>query len=218
MSEHDSDSDYSSQLDEEHSLASRICHNLATSKFDARGHDFLPENYMEELITEDAIRTELGLGTDSTRIVESQQNLVEWIHSEAKKVFAIAAYCSLGPTGMLASMEQFKRCNFNNESLPIDNLRNPNGRTLPRHFRSRDKIWNSQRLYTFWEHQWKFLVPVFDTKTYNYNLESECIFPFIWKDERPKQGAFGCVYKVRIHPAHQERQLKEVRASLSLLF
>jgi hypothetical protein len=52
--------------------------------------------------------------------------------------------------------------------------------------------------------QWEFLAPVFSPDEYSYNLPSECILPFTWKDPKPKEGAFSAVYRVKIHAAHQK--------------
>jgi hypothetical protein len=201
------DSDDSSQ--EEEDLENRICNLLATSKFDAREQHFLPDNCINDLITKDTIMKELELDDDPEHITEDQRRLVEWIQSDAKKVFAITVQCSIGVNNMLASMLKFQKHKFNNECLPVDNLSRQSRENLPAHFRS--NRWTSKRLHSFWEHQWKCLTPVFSMDMYNYNLSSECIFPFTWKDETFKEGAFSCVYKVKIHEAHQKHEFNEVR-------
>lgn len=188
------------------SLADRIFNSLAWSKFDAQDKPFLPIDCIESLITKDAIRKELGLDNDST---VTQEQIVDWVYGEARVVFAITVQCDIGLENTLESIGSFRQSNFSNASLPIDNPRTTSLQEWSRHFS--DKIWTSPRRYRFWENQWTFLTPVFATDKYNYDLSSECILPFIWKDETVKEGAFSCVYRVRIHPAHQRHEFREVR-------
>lgn len=192
------------------SLANQIFNSLAWSKFDAQDKHFLPIDCIESLITKDAIRKELRLDNDST---VTQEQIVDWVYGEARNVFAITVQCDIGLDNTLESIKSFQKSKFNNASLPIDNPRTASLQEWSQHFC--DKVWTPPRRYRFWENQWTFLTPVFATDKYNYNLSSECILPFIWKDETVKEGAFSCVYKVRIHPAHQEHEFKEVRAPWS---
>src|SRR5262249_36053604 len=130
------------------------------------------------------------------------------------RVFATTIQCDIGPDDTLRSMTSFRKSSFNDASLPIDNPRRAFDLERPRHFRP--NIWTTTRLYRFWENQWKFLTPVFAIDKYSYDLSSECILPFTWKDGASKEGAFSCVYKVHMHPAHQKHEFNEVRAPQSL--
>jgi hypothetical protein len=195
---------------EDEDLENQICDLLATSKFDALDQDFLPDDCIEQLITKDNIRKELGLDSDRKSLTDSQEQLIEWIHGEAKKVFAITVQCGLKSGELLTSMEMFQKCEFNNRSLPVENPRG-SSREPPPHFRP--KVWNRIRRYNFWKHQWKCLIPVFSTDEYDYDLSSECILPFIWRAETFKEGAFSRVYMVKTHNAHQKHdELYEVKA------
>ena len=221
MSDNDSISDYNSEPEEqrlaEQQLADRIFSKLVTSKFDLRAHDFLPDDFIEELITKDAIQIVLGLGTGSAPISAKEKKFVDWIHSKARRLFAIIVYCGLVQDEITKSLKKFRVSEFTDGSLPIEKPRGSEGQALSRQFYFMPGFWNAPRLGSFWDHQWKFNVPIFDVDTYNYDLPSESIFPFTWKDESVKEGAFSCVYRVRIHTAHQKHELEDVRTSASSL-
>ena len=190
------------------SLADQIFHSLTPSKFDDREQLFLPDDCIVRLITKDAIRDMLGLGSNST---SSQEQVVEWIYREARRVFATTIQCSISLSDVLKCMTTFQKRGFSDASLPIDNPRRSSDQEWLRHFRPKS-VWTPIRLYCFWENQWKFLTPVFAMDRYDYDLLSECIFPFTWKDPTFKEGAFSCVSKVKIHSAHQKHEFDEVRA------
>jgi hypothetical protein len=208
------DDDWDNSSEDEQNLENRICTSLATSKFDAPEQEFLPENCIEDLITRDTIRKELRIDEDPANRTNDVEQLVEWIHGEAKKVFAITVQCHIRENGIVAAMSRFRTFAFIDKCLPVENLSRQNRQTLPPHFYS--KHWISTRLFRFWEQQWKCLAPVFDVNTYTHDLSSKHLFPFIWKDESFKEGAFSCVYRVKIHPAHQKHKLDEVRTPWSL--
>jgi len=187
-------------------LNRQIFRSLVWSPFDA-GKPFLPHDSIGVLITKDVIRKVLT-SDDGSKAPEGE--LVDWIHRTAAKIFAITIQCDIGWDKTLKSMRSFQQLEFNDESLSIDDPRSTSDQEQPQPFL--DRCWNPQRRYRFWEYQWRCLSPVFAADQYDYDLSSECILPFIWKDERVRVGAFSSVYRVKIHPAHQEHELKDVRA------
>jgi hypothetical protein len=196
-------------LPPQRSLSNQILNKFAKSTFDGRPQDFLPDDCISGLVTEDTIKEELQLNGSNS---DEDKELVEWIHTKANKVFAITVQCDLETRYTLTSMKMFKYYGFDNSSLPIENPRPAPGASQspqPNYFHP--SIWVMAKLYRFYESQWKYLAPVFAKDGYTYDLSSECILPFIWKDEVVKEGAFSCVYKVKIHPAHQKRSLNEGR-------
>jgi hypothetical protein len=182
-------------------LENQICDRFAISKFDNLDQDFLPNDCIEQLVTTDNIMRELEFNDDKFPATDNQKEIIAWIHTDAKTVFAISVQCSLSSSELLSSMELFQKCGFNNGSLPIENPRGRVGEPPP-HFCSR--VWTRARRYNFWKNQWKCLTPVFSPDQYDYNLSSECILPFTWKAETFKEGAFSRVYEVTIHKAHQK--------------
>lgn len=195
------------------SLADRILKSFEASTFDARRQDYLPHNCITTLITPESIANELKL--DSLEIDTSvKEQFVNWILTAASKVFAITVECDLGENKLLTSMIDFQESNFTDQRLPIKSPRRPTGSTqppVPTPKQFDPDIWTTFRLYNFYEKQWKYLAPVFSAHQYEYNLTSECIFPFTVIDKRDG-GAFSSVYRVKIHPTHTEHSnIQEVR-------
>jgi len=202
----DSDSDDLDlvQVNSRDSLANKIIESLETSKFDARAQDFLPANCINNLITRKVIADELELHKNARKDQAWQRKFIDWIFRNARKVFATVIQSSdRGSSITMNIMIQFRRAKFDDRLLPIGNPRAPPGvMSQSRPFDPR--WWDSPRLYNFYIRQWEFLAPVFSPDKYSYNLPSECILPFIWKDPKPKEGAFSAVYRVKIHAAHQK--------------
>ncbi|KAF2188522.1 hypothetical protein K469DRAFT_565361, partial [Zopfia rhizophila CBS 207.26] len=192
------------------SLALQILSSFESSTFDARPQDYLPENCFVELVTLEAIKEELefdGLELKYPKLDKKwQETFLKWVLEKSKKVFAITIQCDRGPLDTLKTLHRFQKSQFEDARLPIDDPR-----TLPQPTPDFDpNLWDNFKLYNFYERQWKCLAPVFGPNKYDYNLSSECIFPFIKGGGMPKEGAFSSVHKVKIHPAHQKHQLNEV--------
>ncbi|KAF2176066.1 hypothetical protein K469DRAFT_700459 [Zopfia rhizophila CBS 207.26] len=189
------------------SLANRILASFESSTFDRRPQDFLPQNCISDLVTFDSIKEELKLDDLAKFDGEWKEKLVEWVLAKAKKAFAITVQCDREPLTTLQTIVRFRKVHFNDSNLPIDNPRNPTN-SIPSTESSSSyfdpKLWDTFRLYNFYEKQWKCLAPVFSPSQYTYDLSSECIFPFILDGGIRKEGAFSSVYRVKIHPAHQK--------------
>jgi hypothetical protein len=57
----------------------------------------------------------------------------------------------------------------------------------------------------FYSEQWWLKAPVFDTLGKHYELEDDCVLPFIEDEEiNVNSGGYSDVWGVRIHPAHQK--------------
>jgi hypothetical protein len=81
----------------------------------------------------------------------------------------------------------------------------PPADTFPMRLLMKNDLWNRVKLDNFRDKQWKCLVPVFSGDRYTHNLRYDnYIFPFTKENENPKIGAFGFVYKVRVHSDHQK--------------
>jgi len=208
--EEDSDEMDVSEVEYQDSLANRIIMSFVKSTFDARGQDFLPESCIDELITFDAIRKELELDDLAKKLPKLnlpwQNKLVQWILKHARKAFAILVQCDRGPDITRQTLMRFRKGNFDDSQLPFDNPRLPTGVALPRPWEDLFDLssWNVFRLYKFYDAQWGCIAPVFGPLTYNYDLSSECILPFIKAGIKLKEDAFSAVYRVKIHPAHQK--------------
>lgn len=75
---------------------------------------------------------------------------------------------------------------------------------------TRSPVWKMSRVYEFYKKQWQFLSPVFKTSQSNYDLDEHAILP-LNKRGSTKEGAFGVVYKVKIHDGHYEDTEELVR-------
>ncbi|KAH9909794.1 hypothetical protein F4778DRAFT_14888 [Xylariomycetidae sp. FL2044] len=189
------------------SLADRICLSLVECRFGPVNTNFLPEDRIDKLVTECAIRDELALHTTlpnmSTDEDKSMTELIQWTVKHAKKVFTILVHCRVQGEELLQSVLGLHR-RFTDHQLPIIWT---NHDILPPEF---EEIPGKIELVAmFCDLQWKFLAPVFTPKRYEYNLSGKCIFPFIESDPKPKEGAFGCVYKVKIHSSHVKHDIDE---------
>ena len=192
------------------SLEDRLLKSFVRSTFDSRTQDYLPEGQIAELVTVDTIRQELDLdnldASTASRFGQSRQaELLEWIILSASKLFAICVECGIRPRrNILATFLRFKKYAFGDHSLPIpppEDNRGPtatNSSDLIFH----EQVWTRLNLYNFYDKQWKYLVPVFGTDQYDYDLASNCILPFSKSTKNNKAGAFSTVYEVKVHPNH----------------
>ncbi|KAL3299014.1 HET-domain-containing protein [Colletotrichum asianum] len=189
---------------------------LIESKFDTR-QEFLPEKDIGKIITRNAIHQELFRGKE---VAGHDEDLITFIDTRAKKVFATAYYVLVGDEkSLLNTMIYFQSCEFTDESLPIENLQVPRTQEacqtkesqarLPSPFdRIVDpqlrRIWARIKVRKFYQNQWKFLAPVFSSKKFHYILPVGSVLPFVWVNKIVKEGRFSRVHEIRIHEDHQE--------------
>ncbi|KAI8268068.1 hypothetical protein K4K58_006158 [Colletotrichum sp. SAR11_239] len=183
------------------------------SKFDSRRREFLPEGYIDKVISRSAIQDELFFGK---KLDSDNKSLIDFIHDHAKKVFA-TAYCALGSnagSSLLDTMDYFRRLNFTDGALPINDIQKADetrkAKTkLPFPFDFSDdsrlqSVWRRMPVRSFYQHQWKFLAPVFSREKFHHTLHPDAILPFIWKGIVTKEGRFSKVHQVKIHKGHQK--------------
>ncbi|KAE8454271.1 hypothetical protein EG329_005196 [Mollisiaceae sp. DMI_Dod_QoI] len=181
--------------DTEDSLEDQIVNAFVESQFpvDVAKQQFLPHGELDRLITQDAVVQQLNIDYDA----DSQ--LIDFICLSAKMVFANALISSLHGKGLREAMKRFKDLGFCDKSLPVG----PELEQL-----TPMPPWNRMKRRYFIENQWRFLAPVFPSPDPNKDLklvlEPEHILPFTHVDEQRREGTFGNVYQVTIHPSHQE--------------
>lgn len=166
-----------------------------------------PRGVLHNLITEDAVAHELN-----TKIA-TQQELIKFICQSAEKVFASAILATYTGKDLRKSMSRFKTLGFSDASLPVtraDFDRIVDGDRVLR------KLWTNIKKGYFVDKQWIFLAPIFPDPE-NLTEEKlklvflqEHIFPFTFVHETRREGSFGFVYQVTIHPSHQESIMKKV--------
>jgi len=182
-------------------LSDQIINRYLKSKFDPEDKMFLPEGCIKELVTLEAIGKELLDEKDQS---EPKKNVVDFIYDKAKKVFAISVISHLRGKDLRRAIQAFKRNNFTDESLPVTK------EYMTQHFGG-SSTWSLLRIHTFCREQWSFLAPVFSQQNFKVNLEPDHILPFTVKSDLVKEGAFGQVFQVEIHPAHQKDSIFNVR-------
>lgn len=168
---------------------------VAAAGLDGRQNDFfLPRGSLDEILTRDVLLEDFDLeaaGADGSD--DRHEELIEFILQRAKTLFAICVMIDLG--NLLRAMAAFKQANFSDQNLPV----------------SREDIfglscfselaWRHSDKFKFLETQWTFLAPVFSRM--QINLEPEHILPFTSLGKEVKEGTFGRVYQVTLHPSHQ---------------
>jgi hypothetical protein len=169
---------------------------LVRSGFGDNEELFLPKGCIDSLVTKEAIKDELE---------DADDNLVHFIVSRAKKVFAIALLCNVDGSKLLKAMESFKAHEFCDEDLPIKCPRAGfrDFEAAPPAFST--SAWRKDvAIFSFWKVQWQFLAPDFSTNAFRHTLSATAILPFTWRDNTVKEGTFGKVFQGQIHEGHQE--------------
>ncbi|KAI8217494.1 Mitogen-activated protein kinase kinase kinase YODA [Colletotrichum sp. SAR 10_86] len=113
--------DSGSESDGPQTLGDQLLVYLVESKFDYSRREFLPEGYIDKVISRSAIQDELFFGK---KLDSDNKSLIDFIHDHAKKVFA-TAYCALGSnagSSLLDTMDYFRRLNFTDGALPINDI------------------------------------------------------------------------------------------------
>ncbi|KAF2496438.1 HET-domain-containing protein [Lophium mytilinum] len=211
------DEDFLFESSPSSTLEDRLLKSFVASTFDSQRQSYLPEGRIVELVTAESITEELELDhldpSTAAKFDQSRQaELVDWILNGARKLFAICVECGILPRrNMLATFLRFRKYGFDDKSLPI---RNPRDNSRPTASNSPDpvfheQVWSMFKLHNFYEKQWKYLVPVFGSNQYDYDLPSDCILPFQTDRDDTGQGAFSSVYKVKVHPDHMRLENSE---------
>lgn len=197
------------------SLLTRISKSFKSTKFDTRPDEFLPQSAISELVDRDAIIRELWEpGKDLT---DDDKNLVQWIQNDAPQLFLTMIYSRTPDIDSCSrkcmSMKLFRKHDLSDDRLPlthtVDFLCTPSTDDEERNCRN---IWNEGMEFYFKPSQWKFVVPVISSTKFTYSLQPGQILPFTVVDDVVKGGAFGRVYRVKIHPSHIDHDIGEVRA------
>jgi hypothetical protein len=182
---------------EDESLEDQIINSYETSRFPPgnKPQEFLPRSQLDRLLTVSSITNKLFVDVDTT--------LVQWIFRSSRKVFAIAVMCGLAGRALLKAMEEFRKVDFVDESLPLSKDTQAQiacFSTTP---------WRGLKSHNFLTQQWIFLAPIFSKRNFGMDLALEYILPFTSVSSEVKEGHFGRVYRVKVHPSHQENSYQE---------
>ncbi|KAH5594453.1 hypothetical protein HBI24_006400 [Parastagonospora nodorum] len=175
------------------------------------GAEFLPRHALEKILTEDRLRREF----DANGFEDSQQ-LALYIHTHAKKVFAILILL-----GLERSMPQLACQKFKDEYLPLVSTDGcmtsssgiPQDHPALRPFGE----WQTSDIERFCTNQWLALAPTFDTGK-DYEFDSSVILPFVEaRTIERSTGGYGRVSQVKISPDHLPSQTKSSFFALKTL-
>jgi hypothetical protein len=202
-------------------LSDQIVEKYDTSKFDPEEKYFLPAGYVEQLVTLEAIIKELDdkdcLESEDLdlflRLPESdkKKKVVDSVCKKSKTVFAITVVSGLRGPPLGMTMRRFMTREFSDDSLPVtETLLNDLIQPLVNRW-GESSGWSKTRRHIFLQEQWRFIAPIFSQKNFKVDLKLNHILPFIAKSSSGKEGAFGQVYMVEIHPAHHKDPVKNVR-------
>ncbi|KAJ4355614.1 uncharacterized protein N0V89_003634 [Didymosphaeria variabile] len=148
---------------------------------------FVPHQDLFQLLTLDAIRSSLSVAKSISP--ERLQGLSQKIFVSARRVYAILV---LG--GNEQEIIRFIE-NDNLQNSPIDHR-------LPI---SREDLETLVPKISgeFYEKQWEFCAPIFIKETEHRILDMFTVLPFV-KQEFIASGGFGIVYRLQLHPSHQD--------------
>ena len=200
-------------LDDEdgESLADALNHVSVQSRFDKTPHRFVPQRYIDSLITRSAIRDSLFEKGDN--VDEDDEALIDYILRDAKRLFAITVLTGFKKLNSTCNaMFMFRDRGFTDRYLPLEDLPSANNEQpydddAPPMDISAHKLgaigkpWTQAKIRTFCHEQWKLLAPVFSTNEDNHDLTIHTI-PFIATNNEASEGSFGFVRKYIVHPDH----------------
>lgn len=197
---------------------SDLSHRCCSHFPDGFAHWFVPQSRVIELLTPSRIYEELEFNLNSSSDIDD--GIVDYIYTSAKLLFCITLSARLCGNGLYEAMRTFHQGGLKDTDLPISGKKYPEllvpGKdfiTLTKHNSFKTKAWiNNLRACTdFTTGQWQYLAPVFTSSSETMDLEEHQIMPFTEVGSIRKQGTFGNVYQVTIHPSHQKNPLRKVR-------
>ncbi|RDW56476.1 hypothetical protein BP5796_13117 [Coleophoma crateriformis] len=184
-----------------------------------KGHAYLPVGQLRVIMTKRNICEELSrqlekgerlgeieaLAAEICRDTQTMRNGKPAIQS-FRKVFAVLLL-----VGKAASIRGFIDEDVGDLDLPLIKITHRNRRAILCRSDKRPLLctetWGSFDTAEFVEKQWRLLAPYFNQDTPNkakhFRFEPNHVLPFLHQDSNEvKEGAYGRVYMVRIHPQH----------------
>lgn len=179
---------------------------------EGEGRYFLPADAMEKFITIESIETELERSHAS--LLPSHTR-----HQVAVKILSVASrlFCILVLVQKAHFVCDFLRGDIDDNDLPFGRDDKARKRRRPGNFRLCSKLlpnkplecmsqWRSKWIKDFSREQWSVMTPHFrnGSSVQHYVFDDNSVFPFTRDEERNdvKEGGFGTVWEIEIHPAH----------------
>ncbi|GKT66528.1 hypothetical protein ColTof3_13867 [Colletotrichum tofieldiae] len=178
-------------------LSARIWRDVKKSVFGDQEREFLPERYLDSIITRQYVIDAFDLSQEE----DFNNELVVYTFSEAKKIFATTVHVLdwLAGSGLRDVMKDFMACGITDKRLPIKLTDFAVATPLKS---GRNIIWTPKRCKDFDQHQWTYLAQVFCTKDIHYTLDQRCILPFTARVGDDDAGSYGQVSGYKICREH----------------
>lgn len=180
----------------------KIENSLILGKID-KDKEFMPEGQFSKLVTKDELKSLLPSASSS---------LIDFVCRRLRRVFLIIVICRSESDNLLPLIQSCQDSGMTDDHLPIENIaRNRTCKSFNRnsggsctHDSALDffhKDWKSLTIKRFFEAQWTFCSPVFNSE-HQPELEPHVTLPFTWVSETIEQGHFSQVREAMIHPDH----------------
>lgn len=196
-------------------IAGTFCYSVFPEGTNAR---FIPAGCAETLFTEPSVTSELyseeileisnpSRASNDAHTRTFDDELINYVVTSAKKLFIISIISGVTSTKLRSAMLVFKKQCFGDKDLPIleaDVILYPSCFVNKR-------PWTNLTKENFKRDQWGLMLPVFSVDFMRSELRAEAILPFIRVASERKEGTFGAVHQVTIHPAHQKKPMRKVR-------
>ena len=150
------------------------------------GQKFIPEADFRRVLASILIRSIVNALVP----FYSADDFMEFIFEDAPKIFSILV--------LINRADCIDRFLYYDQlqSRHVDNL-------LPLTIDALDEIFDTRvAVNEFYDKQWEFCAPVFSGRILPRTLARPMILPFLHESSLA-QGAFSCIYKLDIHPAHR---------------
>ncbi|KAI1480201.1 HET-domain-containing protein [Daldinia eschscholtzii] len=169
---------------------------------------YIPAQTFDGLVTEEAVQRAI-------RAIPESDKTLRHIFDNARKVFS--TLIAMGGGCTLKTIQKCVEFKFCDDNLPIIYSKE-DGILSYKSFKNGDYVecpaateffsdWEAADVGRFCDTQWKFLVPVFDSRQFNYVLRKECLLPYEEIPGNKKDSYFSTVTKVRIHEEHINSEL-----------
>lgn len=164
-----------------------------------RDLQFSPHGSLDSIITATRVGEILtGTGHNSA---PQNKGLIEYVLRKATKLFAIVLWIDFRGERLTTTMASFYHNRTCDQDLPVDLevLETSSKFSVCR-------SWKDIYKTNFLTSQWMFLAPRFAVEDAVKRLQfhPKIILPFkmVKTDQTPSEGAFGTVWRVKIHPSH----------------
>jgi hypothetical protein len=152
---------------------------------------FYPDGCLDYIVTAEALQKLMR----AEGAPEIDPDMIRYILSSAKKLFVLL-FVSGFDGEIYRAIKAFKRHNLSDSSLPFED-RPYDREDLRQKLGFRFSPWRKLN-----EWQYQFLSPVFDGAVFQYDFRPLAPLPFIEASSTIKDGPFGQLSQVKIHPAH----------------